>query len=152
VSLYMTLREEIAAPPERVFEVLTDLDHAGKWMPNLVRIERLTGAGFRAGTRWRETRKMFGREAAEEFEVQGYEPGKSIELFIDGTKGASKKGYYRFRYNLMPIGKKTLVTLNGEIGGVGKFMEFIGRLFVGAMKKAIAKDLSAMKSYIERGG
>jgi carbon monoxide dehydrogenase subunit G len=152
VALYLTLHEEIAAPPERVLAALTDLDHSGRWMPRFVRIERLTGAGFGVGTQVRLTRKLFGREMTEHFEVQKYEPGRVLELFIDGAKGDSKRGYYRFRYELTPAGPETRVTMTGEIGGMGRVMELIGRLFVGPLKKAIAKDLSAMKSYIEKEG
>jgi uncharacterized protein YndB with AHSA1/START domain len=149
MPIEMTFQDTIAAPPERVFAALTDLDGAQKWMPNLVRIERLTPEKTGVGMRWRETRKMFGREASEEFEVTGLEPGKKVELYVDGTKGSSRRGYYRFRYELQPSGGSTLLRLHGEIGGMGKLMELVGRLFMGPFKKAMAKDLEAMKRYIE---
>lgn len=151
MALHMKFREEFAAPPERVFAALTELDHAAAWMPNFVKIEKLTSGSFGVGTTWRETRKMFGREATEQFEVTAFEPNKLLELYIDGTKGASKRGYYRFRYDLEPQGDGTVVNLSGEIGGGGWLMDLIGRLFVGAFKKSIAKDMAAMKTYVERG-
>ncbi|MFY0521668.1 hypothetical protein ACN28I_00080 [Archangium gephyra] len=55
----------MAASPERVFSALKDLDAASKWMPNLVGIEKLSPGKFGVGTKWRETRRMFGREASE---------------------------------------------------------------------------------------
>jgi carbon monoxide dehydrogenase subunit G len=149
MTIHMTLREEIAAPPDRVFEVLTDLDGASRWMPNFVRIEKLTPGPLRVGSQWRETRKMFGKESTEQFEVTGLERDRSFELFIDGTKGTSKRGQFRFRYDLSPQNGGTVLTLSGEIGGIGIVLELLGRLFAGMCKKAFAKDLAAMKRHIE---
>lgn len=150
MALQFTIREEFAAPPARVFAAATDLDAARKWMPNLVSLETLSPGPFGKGTKFRETRKMFGRDATEYFEVTGYEPGKQVEFFVDGTKGSSRRGQYRFRYAFTPSGKGTTVTLDGEISGMGKVGEFIGRLLMGpVMKKAIAKDLAAMRRYVE---
>ena len=52
----------IAAPPERVWEIITDLDFAAEVMSAIVKVERLEGEGYEVGVRWRETRRMFGRE------------------------------------------------------------------------------------------
>ncbi len=150
MALQFTIREEFAAPPARVFAAATDLDAVRKWMPNLVSLETLSPGPFGKGTTFRETRKMFGREATEYFEVTGYEPGKQIEFFVDGTKGSSRRGQYRFRYAFAPSAKGTTVTLDGDISGMGKVGEFIGRLLMGpVMKKASANDLAALRKYVE---
>lgn len=149
MPLNFTLQEQFSAPPERVFAMLTDLDQAARWMPNFVRIEKLTPPPFGRGTRWREVRKMYGREANELFEVTAYEPGKALELYVDGTQGSSKRGHFRFRYELQPADGRTTVTLAAEIGGMGALMELLGRLFMGAFKKAVVQDLAAMKRYME---
>lgn len=147
----MTFREEIDAPVERVFDALTQLEHAHDWMPNLVSVEKLTPGAFGVGTRWRETRKVFGKAASEEFEVTALEPNRRLDLFVDGRKGSSKRGEYRFRYDLEPMASRTVLTMNGEISGMGAVMEVLGRLFMGMFKKMIAKDLHAMRAYAERG-
>jgi uncharacterized protein YndB with AHSA1/START domain len=149
MPIQMRFSEQIEAPPERVFAALTNLDAAARWTPNCVRIEKLTAGPVGPGSQWRATRKLFGREATEHFEVTGYEPNRTLELFVDGTKGSSRRGYYRFRYRLQPEGAATLLDLDGEIGGTGKAMQLLGRLFAGGFKKAIAKDLAAMKRHVE---
>ncbi|WNG45445.1 hypothetical protein F0U60_16055 [Archangium minus] len=149
MPIEFTVRKEIAAPPDRVFAVMKDLDAMGKWMPSFVSIEKLTPGRFGIGTKWRETRRMFGRTASELFEVTGYEPGKLLELYVDGTQGSSRRGHYRYRHLLEPSGEKTTVTLAAEIGGMGALMELLGRFMVGTFKKAIASDLDAMARYIE---
>ncbi|MFE8600166.1 SRPBCC family protein [Archangium violaceum] len=149
MALEFTVRKEIAASPERVFDALKDLDAASRWMPNFVGIEKLTPGKFRVGTKWRETRRMFGRDASELFEVTGLEPNKSLELYVDGTQGSSKRGHYRFRYQLEPAGGKTVLTMEAEIGGMGFLLELLGRFLLGSFKKAIISDVEAMAGYIE---
>lgn len=135
------------ASPERVFDVMTDLDSGPEWMHGDVRIEKLTEGEFGVGTEWRETRKMFGKEATEHFEVIGYDRPNSVELFVDGSKGASKKGRYDFVYRLHPEGDKTRIVLSCEISGMGFFGKIFGKLFSGMFKKAMCKDLEAMVAY-----
>ncbi|AKJ02530.1 polyketide cyclase/dehydrase/lipid transport protein [Archangium gephyra] len=149
MAIQFTVHKEIAASPDRVFGVLKDLEAARKWMPNLVGIEKLSPGRFGVGTKWRETRRMFGRDASELFEVTGLEPNKSLELYVDGTQGSSKRGHYRFRYQLEPVGGKTALTMVAEIGGMGFLLELFGRLMLGSFKKAITSDLDAMASYLE---
>lgn len=151
MALQLTLTDSIAAPPDRVFAVMTDMDSVSKWMPNLVKIETVTSGPYGPGTRWRETRKMFGKEATWEFEVKRAEPGRLLELYVDGKKGSSKRGEYRFTYYLEPSGPGTSVRMEGEIGGMGWLAELFGKMFLGHFKKACAKDLTAMKAFIEAG-
>jgi hypothetical protein len=151
MALRMSVHTEIAASSERVYAVMSDLVRAQEWMPNLVSIEPLTDGPFGTGTRWRETRRMFGKSAAEVFEVTGTEPGKRLDLYVDGRQGSSKRGEYRFRYELSPVDGGTLVYLNGEIGGMNRVMELFGRLMLGSFKRAIAGDMRAMQRYIEHG-
>ena len=150
MAISFTIEETFDQPPELVFQALTDLDAMRVWMPNLIRLEKVTNGGVRVGTTFRETRKMFGKEATEHFEVTGYQPPKRLELFVDGSKGASKRGEYRFVYELRPSNGGTHLVLSGEIGGMGKVMELLGKLFVGPLRKAIAKDLEALKRHLQQ--
>ncbi|WP_437836558.1 SRPBCC family protein [Sorangium sp. So ce1153] len=150
MPLRFTIEEQIDASPEEVFRLATDIDAFGDWMPNFVRAEKLTDGVVGKGAMWRETRKMFGKESTEQFEVTAAEPGKSLDLFIDGQKGTTGRGEYRFRYVFEPAGDGTLLKMDGEIAGMGWFMETLGRLFIGSFKKAVHGDLKALKSHLER--
>jgi uncharacterized protein YndB with AHSA1/START domain len=145
----LSFREEFGAPLEKVFSAVTDIPAAEKWMPNLVRMELLTEGAYGVGTRWRETRKMFGKEAAEVFEVVAYTPGKHIELFVDGKQGASGRGEYRFKYDFEERGGKTVVSIHGSITGMGCMGVVFGWMFKGMFAKAIRKDHEALRQYIE---
>ena len=151
MPLTFELRSTIAAPPERVFAGITDLDRMGEWMPGFVRIERLTEGPLRKGSQFRMTRRMFGREATEQFEVADYDPPRVFGLFVDGTKGSSRSGWFRFRQTIAPTGGGTHLVMSGECGGASGCMAFLGKLMLGPMKKAMAKDLAAQKAWIEKG-
>jgi carbon monoxide dehydrogenase subunit G len=145
----ISVSETIAAPPERVFAAMTDLEGAAAWMHGLVRLERLTDGPIAVGSRWRETRRILGREGSEVFEVTGMEPGRSLDLYVDGTRGSSRRGEYRFRHVVEPSGTGTRLRIDGEISGMGLAARVLAPLLRGQFQKAIAKDLAGLKRHLE---
>lgn len=73
----LVVTETIAAPPDRVFALAIDLAGAADRVGAIESVEVLTEGPFGVGTRWRETRQMFGRPATEEMQVAAFEPGRS---------------------------------------------------------------------------
>ena len=143
---------EIAATPERVYACLTDLEGCGAWMSGLVHIERLTDGPFAAGSRWREVRRVMGREGGEVFEVIAADRPHGMTLYVDGTKGSSRKGTYRFRYRLTEGAGgpgTTCLEMDAEIDVPGVIAKLMGKMALGTFKQAIAKDTAAMKAYLE---
>lgn len=149
MPLLLAYSADINATPEDIYAVMTDPSRFGEWMPNFVRVDDLSPGVKGVGQSWREVRKMYGQEAGEVFEVTAAEPPRMVEFYCDGTKGASKRGYYRFKYTLTPSGNSTHLACDGEIGMGGGFAEFMGGLMLGVMKKMLKKDMACMKSYIE---
>lgn len=153
MPIRFTLVEVVQAPPATVFGVATDLDRAMEWMNGLVSIKK-TGdkraAPFGVGTEWGETRKMFGRDATEHFEVTEVMPNSKISLYVDGAEESSKKGEYFFTYHITPEGGGTRITLESEIRVEGKVNAVLGLVFGGFFKRAMKKDLRSMKRYAER--
>jgi catechol 2,3-dioxygenase-like lactoylglutathione lyase family enzyme len=92
------MQEHVSAGPEHVFAIATDLDRARDWMNGFVGIEVVGNGPFGLRARWAETRRMFGKNATEDFEVMEFEPPSKISLYVDGSKGSSKKGEYFFTY------------------------------------------------------
>jgi uncharacterized protein YndB with AHSA1/START domain len=152
MPLTFTTETTIAAAPERVFAAITDVDGWSRWMHGLVRIDKLTPGSFQPGFTWREVRRMYGREAAEQFEVTNVEAPRRIGLRCDGSKGSAGKGEYVFDYTLLPEGAETRLRLNGEIRLPGAFAQLMGRMMVVVFRKACAKDMAAMKKYLETRG
>ncbi|MEH7381858.1 SRPBCC family protein [Bacillus sp. JJ1533] len=149
MSILFEVKRTINESQQKVYKGLFDIDSAKHWMQGLVGIERLDEGQMRVGSQWRETRKMFGTKATEHFEVVELSAPNKIVLRCDGTKGTTGKGEFLFAYNLDSSDGQTVVTLNGEIKGLTGIAKFFGKLMAGTFKKACAKDLDALKTYLE---
>lgn len=149
MATQFTVTQQFDHAPDRVFEALTDLDSAARWMPGFVRLEKLSEGQFGVGTEWRETRKLFGKEATEQFEVTHCEPPRRLGVRVDGSKGSSKRGEYLFDYRLEASDRGTNVILQGEIGGLSGVAALMSKMLVGPYKKACAKDLRALAGHLE---
>jgi carbon monoxide dehydrogenase subunit G len=145
------IERDVAAPPDRVWSTLTDLDRSPQVLSGVDRIERLDdGAGFAVGTRWRETRTMFGKEATEVMWVTAMEPGRSYVV-----EAESRGVHYRSELGVSSEGDEASRlwmtfdaeprTLGGRIMGAT-----IGLLFRGATRKMLARDLDDIAVVAER--
>ena len=86
MSIRFEVKRTFYVSQEKAYKGLLDLDSAKHWMRGLVGIERLDEGLLQVGSQWKETRKMFGKEATEHFEVVGLEESEKIVLRCDGTK------------------------------------------------------------------
>jgi carbon monoxide dehydrogenase subunit G len=142
----MSVSKQTHALPDRVWQVITDIDGSAEVLSNIKAIERVdSGSGFGVGTRWRETREMFGRESTEEMEVTSLEEGRSY------TVEARNRGvHYQSVVSVEPSERGSLITMTFEAepsGMLGKVLAAtLGKLFAGATKKALAKDLDEIAS------
>lgn len=143
-------REVDAAAPD-VWRVVTDLGAADRVLTAVRSIERLdAGEGFGVGTRWRETRVMFGREATAEMEVVDVDPGRAYTVVSEdrGTR-------YRSTVTVDAIDdrrSRVEMTFGGEAAGtVGRILAAtVGRLFAGSTRKALRQDLDEIAAAAER--
>lgn len=92
----------VEAPAVVVWEVLTDLEGMARHLPDIIELERLSDDGpgtYQRGTRWRETRKMFGHEATEVMEVASVDPPRRTDI-------VAEQGGYRYDtgFGLTPAG------------------------------------------------
>lgn len=149
MSHLISLEVVIAAPIERVYAAQIDFDRWSEWMPGLIKLERLNDKPFGPGFRWREVRRVMGRDASEVFEVTALEPERMMTLKVDGKDGSMGRGLMTFRYDFVPKGALTQLALLSEIDGLGWFGDLMFRLFGGSFKKAVARDLHAFKAYLE---
>ena len=140
----------IDAPRETVFARMNDLDRAGEWMPGCM-VERRTPGPVRVGARWRETRRVFGRDWTEEYEVALLDPPERIEVFADGRKGTTGRGEYRFRLEFeVDSASRTRVTMTGSATGMGVRGVILAPIMRAIMRRDMVVDLAAAKSWIER--
>lgn len=146
------VEREVAAPSQRVWAVMTDLERSPEVLSNVEAIERLDdGSGFGVGTRWRETRTMMGRQATEEMAVTAVEPGRSYTV-----EANSRGAHYRSVLAVDPLGgerSRLSMTFGGEPTGLASKLlsATLGRLFEGATRKALEQDLADIAAAAERG-
>jgi carbon monoxide dehydrogenase subunit G len=144
----MIVERDVAAPPRKVWAVVTDLDRTAAVVSGITALERTDdGQGFEVGTAWRETRVMFGRETTEPMEVTAVDEGRSYTV-----ESTSRGVHYTSVMLVEAKGDGTLLTW--EFGGEplstsAKLMSFVGKLFEGSMRKALAQDLDDIANAVE---
>jgi carbon monoxide dehydrogenase subunit G len=145
------LTETIKAPLDRVFSLTNDIDRAMEWLPEGVRIEKLTEGPMRVGSRYRETRRIMGRADTEIYEITVYDPPKRSEVRADGTQGTAGRGLFRFRIDFMPEGANaTRVILTGSATRLGCAGLLLYPVVRGIMRRHTVADVAGLKAWIER--
>lgn len=136
----MKVERAVAAPAEKVWAIVTDLDAMTETISAITAFERTDGGtGFGVGTAWQETRVMFGREATEAMAVTAVEEGRSYTV-----ESLSRGVLYRSIMRVEPTADGC--TLAWEFGAEpqatsAKLMGLVGKLFEGSTRKALAQDL-----------
>ena len=136
-----TLR--IEAPPELVFEHLTNLDKAIVWQSSLLEARFEPEGPMRQGTRITETRKLLGRQWETVVEVTELEPPRAF-----AGRVASGPVPFEFRYTLDQANGGTRVTFHME-GEPGGFFRLAEPLVVRRVKHQQESDFAALKEIAE---
>jgi carbon monoxide dehydrogenase subunit G len=142
-----TVTQPIAAPPERVFALATDFAGAADRVRGIQRFELLTDGPIGVGTRWRETRVVFGKESTEEIEVTRFDPPRSYAAQCE-TCGAR----FTSTLSLAPQGDGTLVTFQSGAQALSLFAKIMSRLsalMAPSMNKLFAADLDDLRRAAE---
>jgi hypothetical protein len=106
------------------------------------------GDQIAVGTRFRETRVMFGRESTEEMEITEFEPGRKYTV-----EANSCGAHFQSIFNFSPDGNSTNIDVeinSRPLTFFAKLMSPLGFLMAGSMKKMIRADIDQLKAYCER--
>lgn len=143
----LSLSEHIEAPPEVVFEVASDFHHAAENIDGIKHLEVLSDGPIGEGTRFRETRVMFGKESTEEMEITCFDPPHSYTV-----EGESCGAHFLFQYRFVGDISGTNVRIQVETRPLtlfAKLMTPLSGLMIGAMKKCITSDLDDVRKAAE---
>lgn len=144
------ISQDVAAPAALVWGLITDIEHSPDVISGIDSVERLDdNEGFVVGTRWRETRTMFGKSATEEMTVTAIVPGHSYT-----TEAQHGKAHYTSSLRVDPNGDDACVLsmhfdaevtglLNKTLGAV------VGRIFEGSTRKLMQQDLADIAAAAE---
>lgn len=143
----LTATKTIAAPVERVFAIAADFAGAPEVISGITRVEMLTDGPVGVGTRFRETRRLHGREGTEEMEVTEFEPNERYAL------GCESHGcLYRTVFRFVPAGEGTEVDMEFAATPqtlVAKILSVVMRPAIKAVGKIVEQDLEDIKTAAE---
>ena len=94
------------ASPEAAFETMLDVAHWPQFISGISSVEMLTPGPVGVGSRFRETRQMYGRSASEDMTIAEIDAPRSIVLTAE-AHGAR----YRVENRFEPSGSGTRVTV-----------------------------------------
>ncbi|MCG8653648.1 MAG: SRPBCC family protein, partial [Pirellulales bacterium] len=103
----ITITEKIAAPADLVFQRSTDIAAWPDFISSITGVKLLTDGPVGVGTKFVETRMMYGREASEQMEVTEFDPPHGYTLEAE-NHGA----HYYSRFRFQTDGTGTAVTLS----------------------------------------
>lgn len=148
----MRVSREIAARPDRVWNIITDVERSPDVLSGVVSVERLDDLdAFGVGTRWRETRVMFGKQATEEMEVTAVDDGHRYTVTADSS-GTT----YTSVLVVEPLPDercRLVMTFSAAPGGrVAKVLAAtVGRVFLGATRRMLQQDVDDIAMHAEGG-
>ena len=146
--MHIELSQHVDAPPDRCFAVWTDFEHAAQIIDAIKKIEVLTPGPVGVGTKFAQTRTMFGKASTETLEVTGYEPDRSVTVEAESC-GAR----YVCVFTFTPDGAGTRVRLTVDTQArtlLAKLMAPLGCLMAGTMKKMMQQELIDAAAYCVR--
>ena len=138
----------IDAPLEATFDVFTDLRQAPERLDQIESLDVLTDGPIGLGTRFRETRVMFGKSCTEEMEISAFTAPSSYTVACD-----SCGCHYETRFDFEADGHGTRVrsTMTATPLSLGAKLTapIMGVLFGKSMRKCFEKDLAQLKAHAE---
>lgn len=143
----ITLTREINAPVDDVFALASNFPNAAETIRGIDRVQMLTAGPVGVGTRFRETRKLYGKEATEEMEVTLYEPPKRYVIEAE-SHGAKYHTEFRFEERGM-VTEVTMTFGATPLTFVAKVMAFLTKPLMKVMVETCGKDLDDIKAAAE---
>jgi hypothetical protein len=143
----VTLAKHLNAAPEAVFALATDLANAPGRVKAITKLELLTPGPIGVGTRFRETRVMFGKEATEEMTISAFDPPHGYEVTAHSC-GTDYHTIFRF----LPESGGTRVEFEFHARAVSFFAKLLTPLMFlmkGVMRKCVEQDLEDIKKAAE---
>jgi len=145
----IVLSKKIEATPSAVFAVFSDFANAAGRIKAITKLEILTPGPIGVGTRFKETRVMFGKDCTEEMQITAFDPGRSYEITCHSC-GAE----YRTIFHFAQDGDGTRVDAEFSTRATSfwaKLMAPLGWMMKGMMKKCLQQDLDDLQKVAESG-
>lgn len=142
----------INSSKENVWKVISDIENSVNNISGIINIEVLNPPGENLiGLKWRETRKMYGKEADE---IMWVTHGKENVFYQ--TRAESHGAIYKSRLEIEEKSDHCILTMSFAGEAVSLLAKFMNVIFSGMMKKSMIseldKDLADIKKVVESNG
>ncbi len=134
----------IKAPLERVFDTISDVHNYSAAVPSITKVEFLSAQHRGVGTRFRETRKMNGREHSVELEVAEYVENARLRMLSDA--GGST---WDTLFSLSRVSGDVELRMQMDVRPHGILARIMNVLIRGMIAKGVDSDMDAVKAYCE---
>lgn len=146
----LTVREHYNAPPEQVFAVASDFHNAEKNITAITKCEVVTDGPIGVGSKFRETRVMFGREHTEEMEITTFDPPN---IYAVDAESCGCRYHTEFRFTRNGSGTDLEMRFEAEpLTFFAKVMSVLMRPMLKKITNECAKDLNDIKKIVESNG
>lgn len=143
----VTIKKHIKAPLEQVFDRSADFPNAAKTMSGIERVEMLTDGPVGVGTKFKETRKFYKREATEEMEITAFERPRRYAL---GCESHGCRYHSELLFQAVDGGTDVELRFQAEpLTAFAKVMSFVMKPMMKGVAKCIEQDLEDIKSSLE---
>lgn len=141
---------EIASSQETIWQAISDIDHCGDMISTILAVEVLhrPPSGL-VGLKWKETRKMFGKEASETMWIT-----EAVTHRYYCTRAESHGAVYVTQLSIEEQGDnncRLTMSFKGEAQTwLMTLISFVINPFMkGTMEKMLLKDLTDIKTFVE---
>ena len=141
----ITVSKNINAPVEKVFNTVAHIEEFSKTVSNVTKIEFLSEQKTGAGTRFRETRLMKGKEASTELEVTEYIKNEKVRLVAENMGTV-----WDTTFSVKQVNGGTILTMAMDAKSNNFFAGLMNVMIRGMIAKEVEKDMDAVKVYCEK--
>ncbi|MDX1449314.1 MAG: SRPBCC family protein [Acidimicrobiia bacterium] len=134
---------EVGRFPEEVWAFLMDPANQAAWQTSVVTTRREPDEPTRLGTRYIETRRLFGKEFELTFEVVRFDPPRhsGIELISGPIRGGAS-------YNLEAVASGTRLTFSARLD-TGSFFRWAEPMLRNLFQRELDAYLQNLKKLVE---
>jgi carbon monoxide dehydrogenase subunit G len=141
---------QISAPRAKVWAAITDIENCTDMISSIIDLDILNlPTDTIVDLKWKETRKMFGKEATETMWITDF-----VENEYYCTRAESHGSVYITKFSLKEVDGITRLTMSFTAEAQSIFVKMISTimsLFIeNAIKKELFKDLVNIKKYVEK--
>ncbi len=141
----ITVTRTIRATAAQVFDLVAHVDNFAQAITAIDNVEYLSDIRKGVGTRFRETRVVFGRYASTELEITEYQPNHRVRLVAD-----SHGAVWDTTFTVEDRGETVSLVMQMHARPYKLLAKVMVRLNQKLVQKAVEADMEAVKAYCEQ--